>query len=90
LLIHAVLERFSSVNEDYGDLVIVEAADFSIGVYVDFAPGEAATLLELEEALLDDFAEMTSFTGINQDLPGLCHARQCSSFGAPFPRHGGT
>src|SRR6202140_2209121 len=85
LLIHAVLKGFAAVDEDYGDLVGIEAPDFGVGVYVDFPPGEAATLVQLDDALLDDFAEMTSLAGINEDFPGRRHARECSSFGAGFP-----
>jgi hypothetical protein len=84
LLIHAVLKSFVAVDEDYWDLVGVAAPDFGIGVHVDFTPGEAAPLVELDEALFDDFAEMTSLAGINDDFPRLRHARQCSSFGAGF------
>src|ERR1700746_2337302 len=68
LLIHAVLKGFAAVDEDYWHFVIVEAPDFGVGVHVDFSPGEAATLVELDDALLDDFAEMTSLAGINEDF----------------------
>src|ERR1700688_2793620 len=88
LLIHAVLKSFAAVDEDYGDLVGIEAPDFGVGVYVDFPPGEAATLVQLDDALLDDFAEMTSLAGINEDFPRRRHARECSSFGAGFPTRG--
>jgi hypothetical protein len=90
LFIHAVLEGFATVDEDYWDLVIVEAPDLGVGVYVDFSPGEAATLVQLDDALFDDFAEMTSLAGINEDFPRLLHARECSSFGAGFPMHRGA
>src|SRR6267378_6464886 len=89
LFVHAVLKSFAAVDEDYGDLVGIEAPDFGVGVHVDFSPGEAAMLVELDDALFDDFAEMTSLAGINDDLPRLLHARECSSFGAGFPTHGG-
>ncbi len=87
LLIHAVLEGFAAVDEDYGDLIGIEASDFGVGVDVDFSPGEAATLVQLDDALFDDFAEMTSLAGINEDFPRRRHARECSSFGARFPTH---
>src|ERR1700682_5418460 len=85
LFIHAVLKSFAAIDEDYGDLVGIEAPDFGVGVYVDFPPGEAATLVQLDDALFDDFAEMTSLAGINEDFPRRRHARECSSFGAGFP-----
>jgi hypothetical protein len=46
--------------------------------------------VQLDDALFDDFAEMTSFAGINDDLARLRHPKECSSFGAGFPRHGGS
>jgi len=57
-LVQAVLERFAAVDEDYGNFVGVEATDFGVGVHVHFAPRKPATLVELDEALLDDFAQM--------------------------------
>src|SRR5882762_5875996 len=90
LFVHAVLKSFAAVDEDYGDLVGIEAPDFGVGVHVDFSPGEAAMLVELDDALFDDFTEMTSLAGINEDFPRLLHARECSSFGAGFPTHGGA
>jgi hypothetical protein len=39
--------------------------------------------VELDDALFDDFAEMASLAGINDDFPGL-HARECISLGAGF------
>jgi len=90
LLVHAVFKSFAAVDEDYGDLVVIEAPDFGVGVYIDFTPGEAAPLVELDDALFDDFAEMTSLAGINDDFARLRHARECISLGAGFPRHGGA
>jgi len=87
LFIHVVFKGFAAVDEDYGHLVIVEAPDFGVGVHVDFSPSEAATLVELDDALFDDFAEMTSLAGVNEDFPRRRHARECSSFGAGFPMH---
>ncbi len=75
LLVHAVLKRFAAVDEDYGDLVGIAAPDFGVGVNVDFMPGEATMLVQLDEALLDDFAKMTSLAGINHDFPRLRHSR---------------
>ena len=82
MFIHAVLEGFAAVDEDYGDFVVVEAADFGVGIYVDFLPGEASAFVEFDEALLDDFAEMASLPGIDDNFPSLRHAGECSSFGA--------
>ena len=71
LFVHAVLERLATVDEDDGDLVVVLAAKFGVGVDVHFAPDEAAALMEFDEALLDDFAEMAPLTGIDNDFPVL-------------------
>ena len=90
MFVHAVLESFAAVDEDYGDFVGVEVADFGVGVDVDFAPGEAASFLEFGEALLDDFAEMTSLARIEDDFAWCRHARKCNSYYARFPRHGGA
>jgi hypothetical protein len=85
LLIHAVLKCFAPVDEDYWDLVGIEPPDFGVRVHVDFSPGEAATLVQLDDALLDDFAEMTSLAGINEDFPRRRHAREFISLDAGFP-----
>jgi hypothetical protein len=90
LFFHAVLEGFAAVDEHDRDFVGIEAADFWIGIDVDLTPGEAAAFLEFDEALFDDFAEMASLAGINDDFARFRHARQCSSFGAAFPKHGGA
>jgi hypothetical protein len=44
--------------------------------------------VQLDDAFFDDFAEMTSLAGINEDFPRRRHARECSSFGAGFPIRG--
>ena len=71
LFVHAVLERFATVDEDDGDLVVVLAAEVGIGVNIHIAPLKAAALVKFDEALLDDFAEMTPLAGINDDFPVL-------------------
>jgi hypothetical protein len=40
--------------------------------------------VEFDQALFDDFAEMTSLARINDDFSSLRHAWECSSFGAAF------
>lgn len=88
LLVHAVFKSFLAVHEDHWDLVVIKPPDFGVGVYVDFTPGEASTLVQLDEAFLDDFAEMTSLAGVNDNFPWLCHPKECSSLVAGFPRSG--
>ncbi len=75
LLVHPILEGFASVDENDWNLVIVEAAEFRVGVDVDLAPVEAAAFVQLRQALLDDFAQVASATGIHDDLTGIRHGR---------------
>jgi hypothetical protein len=82
LLVHAVLEGFAAVDENYRDFIVIEPANFSAGIYVDFMPGEASAFVEFDEALLDDLAEMASLPGIDDNFPRLRHAGECSSSGA--------
>ena len=71
LLVHAIFERFAAIDEDDGDLVVILASEFDVGVDIYFTPVEAATLMEFDEALLDDFAEMAPLPGINDNFPVL-------------------
>jgi len=71
LFVHPVLEDFSSVDKDDRDLIIVLAAQLCIRIYVYFSPVKAAALMEFDEALLDDLAEMTTLAGIYDDFPWL-------------------
>jgi len=73
-LVHAVLEGLAAVNKDDGDFVVVLAAEFGVGVYINLAPGEAAAAGELVEAFLHHLAEMAAFAGIHHDGAGLWHA----------------
>jgi hypothetical protein len=88
LFVHAILKSLPAVNEDHWNLIVIEASDFGVGVHVDFTPAKAAPLVQLDDALLDDFAEMTPLAGINDDFTRRRHSKKCSSFGAGFPRHG--
>jgi hypothetical protein len=60
LLVHAVFECLASVDEDYGNFVVVLTAEFGIGVNVDVLPCETAAARKFREALFHYFAEMTS------------------------------
>jgi len=68
LFVHPVLEDFSAVNENHRNFVVERPTEFGVRVDVDFAPSETAPTRELAEALLDDFAKMTTFAGVNHDL----------------------
>ena len=84
-LVHAVLEGFAAVDEDDGDLIVKLAADFVIGINVDFTQGEAAMAGKLDQAFLDDFAEMASLAGVNHDLAGVWHGTDFSVSAVQFP-----
>ena len=80
LLIHVVFECFPAVDHNDRHLVVVTMAEFVTGVHVNLTPSEAAAFVELDEALLDDFAEMTAPAGVNDYLaPRLHREVQCSS-----------
>jgi hypothetical protein len=68
LLVHAVFEGFAAVNKDDRDFVIKLPPELGVSVDVDLAPGEAAAARELSQALFDEFAEVASFAGIDDDL----------------------
>ena len=74
LLVHVVLEGFAAIDENYRDFIGIDTPDFGVRIYVNFTPGKATTPLELDEALLDDFAEMTSLAGVNDNFPRLRHS----------------
>jgi hypothetical protein len=84
-LVHAVLEGFAAVDEDDGNFIVELAANFVIGINVDFTPGEAPMAGKLDETFLDDFAEMASLTGVNHDLAGVRHGRDFSVSAVQFP-----
>jgi hypothetical protein len=71
--VHAVLEGFAAVDEDDGHLVGVLAAKLVVGIDVHFLPAEQAAALELDEAFLDDFAEVATFAGVDQNVAGIGH-----------------
>jgi hypothetical protein len=77
-LVHAVFEGFAAVDEDDGDFIVKLAAEVVIGINIDFTPGEAAMTGKLDQAFLDDFAEMASLAGVNHYLAGVWHGRDSS------------
>lgn len=79
LFVHAILEGLSAINEYHRDFVVELAAKITVGVDVDFLPGEAASSRELAEAFFDDFTQMTSFAGVHDDGSWLGHVGRDSS-----------
>ena len=73
-LVHAVLERFATVDENDRNLVVELPAQFRIHIDVDLLPCKAAAARKLGEALFHHFAEMASLSGIYDDATRLWHA----------------
>src|ERR1700756_3401024 len=59
LLVHAVLESFPAIDEDDRHFVVELAAEFMVGIDVNFLPGKSAAAGELGETLFYNFAEVT-------------------------------
>src|SRR5208282_4316497 len=60
LFVHPVLKSFAPVDEDHGNLIVIQPPDFCVGVHVDFTPAKPAPPVQLDQTLFDDLAEMTS------------------------------
>jgi hypothetical protein len=86
LLVHPVFESLSPVDENHGNLVVVETAHLGVRIDVDLTPVKTAALVQLHQAFFDNLAEMTSLAGINNDLAYGRHAGQSSSIVAFFQR----
>src|SRR5271154_4398908 len=74
LLVQVVLKCLAAVDEDDRNLVVIEPADFRIGVDVDLLPCEAAAFLQLGKGLLHDLAQMASLARIKDHLARSRHA----------------
>ncbi len=74
-LVHAVLEGFAAVDEDYGHFVGELTAELLVGVDVDFLPAEQASAFEFDEAFLDDLAEVAALASVDEDLASVSHWR---------------
>jgi hypothetical protein len=72
--VHAVLEGLTAIDKDDWHLIVELAAKFSVAIYIHLPPGKSAAARELAEALLHDFAEMTAFPRVDDDLARLLHA----------------
>ena len=62
LLVHVILEGLAAVDEDHGNFIVELATEIKVAVDINFVPGEASAAGQFCEALLYDFAEMTSFS----------------------------
>ena len=77
--VHAVLEGFAAVDEDYGDFVGELAAELIVAVYVDVLPVEAAAAREFGEVFFHDFAQVASFAGVEHDVAKGGHRGEFSN-----------
>jgi hypothetical protein len=68
VFVHVILEGFAAVDEDYGDFVGELAAQLLVAVDVYIFPGEATAAMQFGQGFFHDFAEMTSFAGVDHDL----------------------
>jgi hypothetical protein len=71
--IHVVFEGFTAIDENHGDFIGKLAAKILVCIYVYFSPVKAAAPLQLAQALLDDFAEMAAFAGVNDNVARRSH-----------------
>src|ERR1700733_14719541 len=85
LLIHAVLEGFSPVDEYDWHFIIKLPAQITVAVYIYFSPRESASARELAEALLHQLAKLTSLARVNHHLAGFWHAGIVALPGSPIP-----
>jgi len=63
-----MLERFTSVDENYGNLNGVLPTQFRVCINVHFAPVEVGLALEMRESLLHHFAKMTPHARIHHHV----------------------
>jgi hypothetical protein len=85
LLVHAVLEGFTAIDEDDRDFVVELAPKFGVSVYVDLLPGKSPPPRQLGQALFDYFAQVASLAGINHDAARLWHAGILARANGVFP-----
>jgi hypothetical protein len=74
LFVHVVFESFAAVNENHGNFIVELATKFGVHVDVNLLPGKATAAGEFGEALLDHFAEMAAFAGVDNDAARVRHA----------------
>jgi hypothetical protein len=74
LLVHVILEGLAAVDEDHGNFIVELAAEFEVGVDVDFLPDEPSTAGEFGETFLHHFAKVASLAGIDDDVTSIWHA----------------
>jgi hypothetical protein len=74
LLVHVILEGLAAVDEDDRNFIVKLAAEFVVGVDVDFVPGESASAGEFGETFLHHFAKVAPFARVYDDVTGLRHA----------------
>ena len=74
LLVHVILEGFAAIDEHDGNFIVELAAEFVVGIDIDFVPGKASPAGELVKTFLHHFAKVASFAGIYNDVTRIWHA----------------
>ena len=69
-----VLERLAAIDKNDGDFVGIKAPNLGIGVHIHLTPVEAAPLVQLDNGLLDNLAEMAALARIHYDLANPGHS----------------
>jgi len=76
LLVQAVLERLSPVDEHDWNFVGELAPELIVGLNINLAPAKPSPAFQLDELFFDDLAQVTSLAGINHDFAEEGHPRR--------------
>jgi hypothetical protein len=74
LLVHVILEGLAAIDENDRNFIVELAAEFDVGVDVDFLPDEPSAAGEFGETFLHHFAKVASLAGIDDDVTSIWHA----------------
>ena len=74
LLIHVILEGLAAIDEHDRNFIIKLAAEFVVGIDIDFVPGKSSAAGEFVKTLLHHFAKVASFARIYDDVTRIWHA----------------
>jgi hypothetical protein len=85
LLVEAILKGLASVYKDNRHFVCELAAKQVVGVYINLAPSKASTAFEFAELFLDDLAQVTAFTGVDNHFAQERHRRESSKRTVQIP-----
>jgi hypothetical protein len=74
LLVHVILEGLAAVDENDRNFIVELAAEFEVGVDVDFLPDKPSTAGEFGETFFHYLAKVASLAGIYDDVTSIWHA----------------